>query len=48
MNEYTYLKGGQKQDGARLFLVLPSDRKRGNGHKLKTWVSSKHQVTLLL
>ena len=34
-NIYKYLMIGSKEDGARRFSVVSSDRTRGNGHKRK-------------
>ncbi|PKU43908.1 hypothetical protein llap_5794 [Limosa lapponica baueri] len=35
INAFKYLKGGLREDGAGLFPVVPSNRTRGNGHKLE-------------
>jgi len=34
-NASKYLQSGGQEDGARLFPVVPSDRTRGNGLKMK-------------
>lgn len=39
INAYKYLVGGNKEEAARLITVLPTERTRGNGHKLK-----KHEI----
>lgn len=35
INVYKYLKGGTKEEGARLFPVVPTDRTRVSGQKVK-------------
>jgi len=35
INTYKYLKRVSQEYGAKLFSVVPSDKTRGNGHKLK-------------
>ncbi|KAK4824359.1 hypothetical protein QYF61_013694 [Mycteria americana] len=35
INVYKYLEGGCKEDRARLFSVVPSNRARGSGHRPK-------------
>lgn len=45
---YKYTKAGCKEDGARLFPLVPSDRTRGHGHKLWRFPLNirKHVVTV--
>jgi len=43
IHAYKYLQGGCQEDGARFFSVVPSNRTRGNGHKLK---QSKFQLNM--
>ena len=36
MEFYQYLMGEYREDGAKLFPVVPRDRTRGTGHRFKT------------
>lgn len=42
---YKHLTGGYKEEGARLFSVMLSDRMRGNGHRLKN-IKFEHKKNL--
>jgi len=50
INASKYLQGGRQEDGARLLSVVPTNRTRGNGHKLKQrkfeWNMRKNFFTL--
>ena len=35
INDYKYLKSGRQMDGARLILVVLSDRTMGSGHEVE-------------
>lgn len=41
---YKYLMGESKEGKDRFFPVVPSDRKKGNGHKLKQRRMVKHKT----
>ena len=46
---YKYLQGECQEDGARLCSLVPSDRTRGNGHRLqhKKFLLSTRRTSLL-
>lgn len=41
---YKYLEGGYKENKARVFSLVSSDKTKGNGHKQE--VSSEYQESL--
>lgn len=45
---YKPLMGGNKEEGARLFSIMLTDRTRDNGHRLKNMKSEHKKKPFLL